>query len=276
MQTREKKVVMVDTDPQCNLTGMTLEVNEGDLLPEDYRSYAEANIYESLRPAIKSTGERIQAPTCKEVAGRSDLLLMAGSVRLSEVETQLATAMNMGSMLPAMQNVPGSFAEMYKLIGKKYKCDYILLDMSPSLGSLNQVNFLNSDYFVVPMVPDVFSVMALRSLSEIIPDWIRWSNRVQQMNLFSDPDLVYKFTPTIPKFLGTVIQRYNLRKGMPSKSFQQYIEQLESVAKEEFVPALAKSGLLVEDHNYSTVNGMDRKYTIAQIPDFNSLIARPG
>lgn len=178
--------------------------------------------------------------------------------------------MSVGVAMPAMQNVPGSFSALYALIAEKYKADYILLDMSPSLGALNQVNFLSSDYFIVPMMPDVFSVMAVDSLSQAIPSWVQWSQRINQLGMFSDQDLVYPFEPKSPKFLGTVIQRYRLRNGMPSRSFEEYFDFLAEAVDNIFVPAMQKQSLMLNDQEYADVM---ENYRLAEIPDFNSLIA---
>lgn len=265
-----KKVVMIDADPQCNLTGMSLEVQPGEMLPNAYRSFEKANLYTALLPALKSTGEVIKAPECVPVAGVDNLKLLPGNVRLAEVETQLATAMNVGSMMPAMQNVPGSFDHLFSLISEENKADYILIDLSPSLGALNQVNLLNSDFFIVPMLPDVFSVMAVDSLSTALPGWIQWAKRVKNAGLFNDPDLIYPFEPREPKFLGTILQRFKLRSGKPTKSFDTYFKSLEEAIENIFIPAMEKNGLLLDKEIYKE-HAPD--YRLANIQDFNSLIA---
>ena len=57
---------------------------------------------------------------------------------------------------------------------KKYNADYLLIDMSPSLGPVNQNLLMTSDFFVL-MMPDYFSVMATDSLASILPKWRSWS-----------------------------------------------------------------------------------------------------
>ena len=57
------------------------------------------------------------------------------------------------------------------MTAKKYKADYVLIDMSPSLGPVNQNILMTSDFFLVPMMPDYFSVMATESLAAILPKW---------------------------------------------------------------------------------------------------------
>ena len=262
-----RKVLMIDLDPQCNLSGMALQVSKDGILPESYQKYEKVNIRTSLLPALKSTGDRIKAPECQEVYGNKNLLLLPGNVDMAVLETQLATAMSMGSMMPAMQNVPGSFPELYRLTEKRYGLDYILLDLSPSLGALNQINFLCSDYFIVPVVPDIFSVMAIDSLSRVIPDWMKWATRIGHLGLFDDNDILYKFVPKRPRFLGTVVQRYRLRNGIPSNAFREYIDQLSAAINATLVPRFRDENLLLDESSYKG------DFTLAEIPDFNSLIA---
>lgn len=270
LSTLGHKVVIVDADPQCNLTGLAMGVDGADMSPEDYRSYSEVNLYDSLLPAMKSTGTKIAAPTLRMVAENENLLLLPGNVRLAEVETQLATALGMGSMLPAMQNVPGSFGELYTKILEKEQADFLLIDMSPSLGAINQVNLLNSDFFIVPMIPDIFSVMALDSLRTAIPGWVKWAERVRQLRMFSDNDILYSFEPKKPKFLGDVIQRYRPRNGMPTQTFSEYFKLLDAAVESDFIPTLRENGLTLSDEAYAI--GAPN-YRLAEIPDFNSLIA---
>ncbi|QOQ39414.1 ParA family protein [Trueperella pecoris] len=263
-------VVLVDADPQCNLSGLALDVEDNGTHNQAYQNYAQSNLYDSLLPALKSTGSKLRAPELQRVASNPKLLLLPGSIKLAEVETQLATALNMGSMLPAMQNVPGSFGALYELIFEKYDADFILIDMSPSLGALNQVNFLNSDYFIVPMFPDIFSVMALESLSEAIPGWVNWSQKIQALQMFSDSDLVYKFEPRTPKYLGSVIQRYRPRNGVPTQMFEQYFNMLLDTTENTFIPRMRECGLTLDPAIQAEYVS---DYRLAEIPDFNSLIA---
>jgi hypothetical protein len=51
----------------------------------------------------------------------------------------------------------------------KYNADYLIVDMSPSLGPVNQNLLMTSDHFVVPLHPDYFSQMALSSLTRVLP-----------------------------------------------------------------------------------------------------------
>lgn len=265
-----RRVAMIDTDPQCNLTGLSLELSNSDILENTYSGIKGGNLHDSLVPVMKSTGQRLEAPKCVSVNNFDRLLLLPGSVKMAEVETQLATAMNMAGMMPVMQNIPGSFSELYSKIAEEYNVEYILIDMSPSLGAINQVNLLNVDYFIVPTMPDVFSVMAIESLAQVLPKWVSWAKKVQQMGFFSDPDIIYPFAPKVPKLLGMVVQRYRLHKGSPTRSFEKYFQDLEHAIDVKLLPVLGEADMLLERATYEEHAPKGR---LAEISDYNSLIA---
>jgi hypothetical protein len=80
-----------------------------------------------------------------------------------------------GSLL-ALRNLPGSIRFMLSATIDKYNADYLIVDMSPSLGPVNQNLLMTSDHFVVPLHPDYFSQMALSSLTRVLPRWKSWAD----------------------------------------------------------------------------------------------------
>jgi cellulose biosynthesis protein BcsQ len=58
-----KRVVLIDTDPQCNLTGLIL----GERLDEFYIEHPTRNVHAALSPAFLSQPREIAAVPCVEV-----------------------------------------------------------------------------------------------------------------------------------------------------------------------------------------------------------------
>ena len=152
-----KRVMLVDCDPQCNLTGMVL----GFLRLEDLSAITGTNppknIREGLAPAFESRPSLIQAVECRNVPGNDNLILLPGHIGLSEYETTLGIAQELTGSLLTLRNLPGSLQYLINETANKYKIDYVFVDMSPSLGPLNQNILMTSNYFIVPMHPDYFS-----------------------------------------------------------------------------------------------------------------------
>ena len=61
-----KRVVMVDFDPQCNLTGMVLGYQGIDDLENTYRADPPNNVKDALSPAFESKPKQIVGADCVE------------------------------------------------------------------------------------------------------------------------------------------------------------------------------------------------------------------
>ena len=170
-----------------------------------------------------------------------------------------------------LQNLPGSFSFLFAKTAEKYKADYLLIDMSPSLGPVNQNLLMTSDYFLVPMAPDYFSVMATDSLASVLPKWRAWALKAQQQSVLRNA--IYPFPVKTPKFLGTVVQKYRPRHGQtPSKAFTKWIDEIEVGVKNKLIPVLRENGMLLSDEVYKKA-GVDLSKPTIQMSDFNRLIA---
>lgn len=99
--------------------------------------------------------------------------MLPGNFDFTENEVQLGIAMQLSSALGSMENLPGALNYLVESTAEKYNIDYVLFDMNPSLSAINEDVLISSDYFMVPMSPDYFSIMAVNSLSRILPMWER-------------------------------------------------------------------------------------------------------
>jgi hypothetical protein len=204
------------------------------------------------------------------VTGREGLFLLPGHISLAEYEVSLGIAQELSATLTTFQNLPGSISFLLDRTAELHNADYVLIDMSPSLSSINQNLLMTSENFIVPAAPDFYSVMAMDSLANIFPKWRRWAENAQTFSAFREAD--YPFPEVSPKFLGLVIQNYRPRGGAPAQSFQRWIEQIDTVATKTLLPSLSTAGLLLPPAAYGDC-GLDYGYRLASIPDFNSLIA---
>ncbi|KJV07045.1 regulatory protein [Elstera litoralis] len=270
---KNKNVLLVDCDPQCNLTGMVLgleDLENADSI-QGTKGGRPMNMREGLAPAFESRPALIQAVDCPQVPGNDRLWLMPGHIGLAEYEVTLGIAQELSGSLVTLRNLPGSLRYLIDKTAEAYSIDIVLVDMSPSLGAVNKNLLATSNLFLVPMHPDYFSTMAIRSLTGVLPKWKAWASSASQMDTLKDAE--YPFPQSNPRFLGHVIQKYRPRGGYPSKAFQGWINQLEVSIADTFIPALKACGLMLEDAIYEAA-GYDPRQPILQMADFNSLIAR--
>ena len=259
LASKGKKVIMVDADSQCNLTGMVMGFKGLDELDEN-----KDNIKVALAPAFESRPKLIEPVECFKIDEQENLYLLPGNIKFAEYDITLGMAQTISDSLVTLQNLPGAINYLLDETAKKYNADYILIDMSPSLSSINQNLFMISDYFIIPTAPDYFSVMALDSLSDVLPKWYSQSQRLQNNEILQNAE--YKFPIKTPKFLGNVIQQFNVRSNQPTEGFKKWFAKINEYTNTKFVPSLRKKSMLMNDRCY------EDNYILAEIANFNSLI----
>jgi cellulose biosynthesis protein BcsQ len=267
-----KRVLLVDADPQCNLTGLILGYRGEDEFESFYKKEPDRNIRSGLAPAFESQPKALSAVQVVDVAGSANLFLLPGHIRLSEYEVTLGIAQELSGTIQTLQNLPGSIKCLLDLTASAVAADYVLVDMNPSLGSINQNILMTSDYFIVPSSPDFFSVMAIDSLALTLPRWRGWSLSAQASPVLQAAS--YAYPKKTPRLLGTIIQKFRPRKGAPTEGFQAWIDDINSRVNTRLVPALAPIGMTLSDSAYDVVPGLRPSLCLALIADFNTLIAK--
>ncbi len=266
-----KRVLLVDCDPQCNLTGMVMGFKGTDDFDAIYKAGGVRNIRDGLAPAFESRPALVQPVQCEQIKGQPNMFLIPGHIGLAEYEVTLGIAQELSGSLVTLQNLPGSIRYLIDKTANSLNIDYILVDMSPSLGAINQNLLMTSDYFLVPMAPDYFSVMATDSLANVLPKWRSWANSAQSMHVLKSA--TYPFPEVKTKFLGTVIQKYRLREGnSASSAFQTWIDEIEQGVRTRLIPALKDADMLLPKKIYEEFE-IDNGKPILQMSEFNGLIA---
>lgn len=254
-----KKVLLVDGDPQCNLTGLLLGVDRF----EDYYSNPRSNkqnIKDGVAMAFEGKPEPIVAIDCPRPCPELDLYLLPGHMDLAEFEPALSLSLNSNNAITTLQNLPGAFYRLFQLCSEKYEIDYVLIDMNPGLSSLNQTFFMMCDGFVVPTNPDVFSIMALRTIKKVLPRWKSWVSNFG--DLFSNA--AYPFPRAKMLFVGEIIQRFYLRNGQPAGPYKNRISEIKKFVQNDLREEFSRNGMVKKDDG-----GKD--YCLAEISEFGAL-----
>lgn len=272
-----KKVVIVDLDSQCNLTGLVIGFDAATEANMEAFYGSRDNL--TMRPVVEalingtSPDEFTRAETGKLCStGHENLLLLPGHLNVSELDSQISVSLKIASGVPATKNIPGNLPKMLQNIAASNSADYVLYDLSPTVGGLNEVALMASDYFIVPTSPDYFCYQAVGSLELNITRWHREISRFCEDNKF-DPK-TYPIR-NCPQFIGAIQQRYRPRYEKPATSFQKWIDTIRQTINDRLVPELAKIKCVKDKAEVEKVllgSGLEA-YDLANIPDFNSLIA---
>ena len=261
------RVLLVDADPQCNLTGLIL----GDNFEKYYIDAATS--HQNIKDGVASTFDGkpvpISAVKCQTPQRAQNLFLLAGHANLSEYDAALTFAQTSNNAITTLQNLPGAFSELLRLTETKYRIDYTIIDLNPGLSAINQNLFLISDAFIVPTNPDPFSLMALDTLQRILPRWTKWKEGA--IGLFAES--AYPLKAGTPKFIGSLVQRFNIRNGRAAKPYRDNIGEINGKISTAFFQALQVAGMTLSKTEYGTKFVAD-EYCLGQIPDFQGLLPK--
>ncbi len=270
-----KKVLLVDADSQCNLTSRILlraysstkEDEIDDVLDKNNSILQEIetsgrNLKSAVSPAFDARPIPIKPIECYPTE-YENVRLLPGNVAIGEYEVPLGMAQELTASLPTMRNLPGAFHCAISLTAKNFNADIIIIDLPPSLSAITQNLVCISDYIICPVVPDLFSLLALQSLGRILPKWIKWSNVLLNNPLIADAD--YKFPRNNIHYLGNIIQRFKLRNGVPSTGFQKWIDKINSYTRTDFKNCIPDHFISLDGHPEFAAN------CLGLIPEFNTL-----
>lgn len=267
LASKGKTVILVDADPQCHLTEMFLGFSAQPELEELY--HKNQNIKAGLAPAFESQPRLIRAVDCIGAEEQERLYLLPGHVGLAEYEATLAMAQELSAALETLKNLPGAITYLLNQTAQKYDADYMLIDMSPSLSSINQNLLMTSDFFLLPLPSNFFSLLAIDSLATILPKWRQWSLRASQLKRLQDAE--YPYPQITPALLGAILLNSDLQKNASSQNSSDWIEKIKKSAVNNLVPALQANHLLLPDQNYAD-QGIEKDLCLIEMSNFNPLI----
>ena len=190
-----KKVLLLDADPQANATsGLGFDINlEG--------------IYECITGAKTAADVILQSPDVK------NLWLLPSSIDLVAADTEL----------PKMENGHHVIRRIVESVRDRY--DYILIDCSPSLESLFNINVLVAvQYILIPIKVDKNSIEGYNVMLET----------VQNVRVLVNPDIRVLGIFMTAVETGASLDREmiaNFPQMLPELAFHSYIRKNIDVKK---------------------------------------------
>lgn len=257
-----KKVLIVDADPQCNASIYLIAQDEIDEL---YASTKVSSIYNIISP-LRNGNDYIKLddiPIIKSEGFGVDLII--GDTKFAVSEDFLSADWISGkSGDPRGLKTTLVFKDLLIKLSEKY--DFVMFDVGPSLGAINRNVLLACDYFIIPMSSDIFCLKAIENISESLRDWKKGLDR--GLNDYYDNEkgkylLNNEEVRLNPLFLGFVNQQYTAKKKegirRPVKAYDNIIRRMPSIVYKELI------------HFYP--DKFDKqKLSIGEIPTLSSLI----
>lgn len=201
-----KRVLLVDTDPQCSMSSFFLEEKRLDTMLDESEDLDGNTLWTAIKPVSEGSGPLADITPFKI---REGLYLAVGDIRLSEYENSLAECWN----LCRSRNRRGylcttALSRLVDTLTKATNADFVFFDAGPNIGPLNRAILLDCSHFIVPAACDLFSSRALKTLGFALDEWITTWQQVTE----SAPDGTLLLTG-IPKLLGFIPQGFRVYGG---------------------------------------------------------------
>lgn len=252
------RVLLVDTDPQCNLSSCLLEEGVLDDLLANSDSEKGATVWSALRPVVEGLGDVGDLKPLELSINR--MFLACGDIRLSEFEQELNTYWS-ECLQRRMRGFRGTMAlsNLVSQMCADESINIVFYDCGPNIGPLNRAILLDCDAFIVPAACDQFSLRALRTMGATITSWI--SQWAMIANL-APQDMA--LLPGRPKLLGYIPQRFKVYRGVVSQAYASYLAKIERRIVSDLITPLRKI-----DPKLASPSLEENK--LGQIKDFSSI-----
>ncbi|MBT9559945.1 MAG: ParA family protein [Myxococcales bacterium] len=226
-----RRVLMVDLDPQSNLTAMCLSEERLESLWPNTVDHPES-VLGCVRPILRGIGD-IGAPHTEVID--DGLALVPGDLGLSTFEDKLSDSWPRAlDRDESAFRTLSAFHRLTRQAAEVIGAHVVLMDVGPNLGAINRAALLACDYVITPLAPDLFSVQGLRNLGPTLADWRRgWTDRLSR-NPAYDLDL----PQGLMEPLGYVVMQAGMRLSRPVKAYQRWVNRMPT----EFVQSMIGTG----------------------------------
>ena len=249
------RVIAADLDPQANLSSMFL--NEERLM-EIWQDQDRQTINEDILPLFDGVGDISRSPHIEEIDDRIGLL--TGDLELSKREDELFSQwVQCLDKEPRAFRVITAFARTINYARDNFEADIVLIDVGPNLGAINRAALIASDYVVIPLAPDLFSLQGLRNVGAALIEWRKgWKKRIEE----KPERLDFKLPSGAMQPLGYILMKQVIYLSGPVKAYARWIEKIPSEYR--------KSVLQQEQPEETTMD--DDRYKLAHLKDYRSLM----
>jgi cellulose biosynthesis protein BcsQ len=235
------QIMAVDLDPQANLSSAFLAEEDFEALFERAAAAPPATIYEALRPLIEGYGDIQQV----ELHAPADSLwLIPGDLLLSTFEDHLSETW------PKCSNgdirafrVTSAFWRVIQGSANHVRAKLVLVDLGPNLGAINRAALISSDFVVIPLAPDLFSLQGLRNLGPRLRLWREdWQEKLRKF-----PGGNLSLPAGLTKPAGYIVQQHAVRLDRPVKAYSRWMDRIPDEYRQSVLDTAPEPSLRVSN-----------------------------
>jgi chromosome partitioning protein len=268
------KTLIVDADPQCNLTAYCLGLDSQNKLDLFYEKKENDDIFAALEDVIYNHENKGMRPVKPTKTLHKGLELAAGNLGMTDLDIFCANGLTSGNRFSSLYTqFIGLFNAMIRKTAERESFDVVLVDMSPSSGAFNRSILMGSDYFIVPTYPEFFNLQAIEYLAKQIPLW------ADDFAPYRDPKTPNSLPRDNPKMMGVICQKYRPHRNEKQdkvKAAQNWMNKIQEASKAILAESLMKNNkrMTISEDVFNDATNGKKAYNLIEIPDFNSLILK--
>ncbi|MEZ0487868.1 ParA family protein [Fibrella aquatica] len=261
---KNKKVIVIDADPQSNSTQYMID-EEAIIKLYNKGSGTLNDVFIHLRKKDQYYNKTL--PIIRSPKFKVDLL--PGDPQISTFEDYLSKDWFDG--IERGNSRALRTTNIFKdLLIKLEELDYdlVFFDLGPSLGAINRAVLLSSDYFLIPMSSDIFSLKAINNIEITLKEWKSTfiKGLENYKGLEKEPyEIQGKEIVSNLKFAGYITQQYiaKLKNGhrQPVGAFERIIKQIPSTIEKLLIPLFNPDNQLLTE-----------SYNLGEVPNLHSLV----
>jgi len=233
------RTLAIDLDPQSNLSSMFLDVER---LEEIYEKELPETVINSINPVV--SGDPYIPVYIEKV--NEDLGLIIGNISLSVLEDKLSN-----EWLRCLNGDVYSFkvtSIFYTIINdaaKRFNAKVVLIDVGPNLGAINRSVTISSDYIIMPVASDLFSLQGIKNIGLTLGNWKReWEDRLSRR----PKNVSIEIPENTVKAAGYIVMQSSAFETRPVKSYLKWANRIPSVYSKNVLNS-DEAGISVDKDN---------------------------
>lgn len=234
------KTIAIDLDPQSNLTSMFLTPER---LEEVYESNLAITILDSINPVV--SGDPYQPVHIEKI--NENLGLILGNLSLSVFEDSLSDA-----WLKCLNSEIYSFrlTSIFNTIindaVNRFNAEIVLIDVGPNLGAINRAITISSDFIIMPVASDLFSLQGIKNLGLTLNTWKKQWNQRKDLR---PPNVTFEIPSKAATPIGYIVMQYSAKESRPVKSYLRWANRIPAVFSDFVLGHQSQIKSVEEDSN---------------------------
>ena len=253
------RVLACDLDPQANLTAAFLDEDQLEKLSDGSDDAAAKTILQCVRPLAKRGASK--DPTLAKIT--SELSLIPGDLALAGFEDALSSAWldALGaSELYRPFRLLTAFSTVMQAGAAHKDASVVLVDVGPNLGAINRSALIATDYIVVPLGTNLFSLQSLCNLGPTLDRWRQdWQRRRNHWTQSDSPLPDRAMQPA-----GYIVQQHGLILSCPIRAYDKWVNRMPE--------AYARNLCGDNEGPYPATPAQDEQNNLATVKHYRSLV----